>query len=409
MEQSGADSSAHTQAGAARPRGRSGPPRPGAPSATFGYNRTVSDRFFSLCAAAVAVVAVLVLAPRAARANLTDELGPGFSLLKTDHYSIAYDTDREFARFHGRLFEATFGAFVAFFEASGFALTMPSERLDVVLFESERRFRRYADDYGIVGGANGFYSIGSNRIAFYDAFDDANYRTLIANVRERERELDALKRSIAGRRRGRVRLQFGGGGAAEYSAKEAEAIVSRKQTELLAERRRLQTFFEERNLTTTIHECVHQLAFNLGVQNRFADNPTWLAEGLATYFETSGYAAAGPSGLRNPERYEQYRAARSANALIPLVTLLTDDGIFRDADKAKRLKAYGQSWALFRYLSDARPVVFYEYLRVIAAERRLPDEAARKARRLELFRAAFGEHLGAFERAWHAHADGALG
>src|SRR5262249_48305348 len=36
------------------------------------------------------------------------------------------------------------------------------------------------------------------------------------------------------------------------------------------------------NASTIIHEATHQMAFNTGVHQRYADAPRWLCEGLAT-------------------------------------------------------------------------------------------------------------------------------
>ncbi|HEX3600867.1 MAG TPA: DUF1570 domain-containing protein, partial [Lacipirellulaceae bacterium] len=42
------------------------------------------------------------------------------------------------------------------------------------------------------------------------------------------------------------------------------------------------------NAATIIHEATHQMAFNTGVHRRFAAQPRWLVEGLATMFEAKG-------------------------------------------------------------------------------------------------------------------------
>ena len=42
----------------------------------------------------------------------------------------------------------------------------------------------------------------------------------------------------------------------------------------------------ERTLATNVHEAVHQLSFNTGLQVRLADNPLWFSEGMAMFFET---------------------------------------------------------------------------------------------------------------------------
>src|SRR5690349_23883131 len=43
------------------------------------------------------------------------------------------------------------------------------------------------------------------------------------------------------------------------------------------------------SVATVVHEAVHQLAFNTGLQVRYADNPMWVSEGLAMYFETPDF------------------------------------------------------------------------------------------------------------------------
>src|SRR5213076_2929676 len=40
------------------------------------------------------------------------------------------------------------------------------------------------------------------------------------------------------------------------------------------------------NVATVVHEATHQIAFNSGLHTRQADNPLWLTEGMAMYFET---------------------------------------------------------------------------------------------------------------------------
>ena len=42
------------------------------------------------------------------------------------------------------------------------------------------------------------------------------------------------------------------------------------------------------NADTIIHEATHQTAFNVGIHNRFTEQPRWLVEGLATMFEARG-------------------------------------------------------------------------------------------------------------------------
>ena len=107
----------------------------------------------------------------------------------------------------------------------------------------------------------------------------------------------------------------------------------------------------ERNVATIIHEATHQLAYNVGLQRRYADNPKWVSEGLAMFFEAPDFS--NPRGWRtigrvnqvNLERWKRYQANRPNESL---VTLLSDDTRFLNA--ATATDAYGESWALTDFL-----------------------------------------------------------
>ena len=44
-------------------------------------------------------------------------------------------------------------------------------------------------------------------------------------------------------------------------------------------------------MATIVHEATHQIAFNCGMQQRYADIPLWLCEGMAVYFEAPDLAS----------------------------------------------------------------------------------------------------------------------
>jgi hypothetical protein len=87
-----------------------------------------------------------------------------------------------------------------------------------------------------------------------------------------------------------------------------------------------------------------------------------------------------------------------------LTQLIQDDDLFR-SDSTQIPMAYGQAWALVHFLIGDRPEAFFEYLRTVARGRPGGPEGspARAARRLELFREAFGDDLRTLERTWHAY------
>src|SRR4051794_14702298 len=117
------------------------------------------------------------------------------------------------------------------------------------------------------------------------------------------------------------------------------------------------------NAVTIIHEATHQTAFNVGVHRRFAAEPRWLVEGLATMFEAPGVWNA---------RYDQTQADRNNRPRLEsfrkyvtlrrqpgsLARLLTSDDAFRsDPDGA-----YAEAWALSFYLCETQPKLYTAYL-----------------------------------------------
>lgn len=153
----------------------------------------------------------------------------------------------------------------------------------------------------------------------------------------------------------------------------------------------------ERNIATIIHEATHQLAYNTGVQTRFADNPMWVSEGLAVFFESPNFAT--PSGWRgigrvnqlNLARFRKYAPSRPPDSL---VTLLSDDTRFREASTAEA--AYAEAWALTYFLLRTRKKQYVEYLRELSRGEPLIERGRRE--RIEMFERIFETDLATLDR-----------
>jgi hypothetical protein len=338
----------------------------------------------------------------AAESRLRSEFGRRFSVRRTEHYTIAYDADPVVVAFHARLFEAVYASFRAFFEAGGFKLPPLDHRLEAVMFSERESFNAYARRLSPgLAASGGFYSMRTDRIVLFDSFTDASYRRARANLTAAERNIAEVRNQLATGKRGeQVILKYSDGSSLTLGRAKALRLIREKERELRAGRRELEAHFADRNLTTTIHECVHQLAYNLGVQSPAADNPKWLGEGLATYFETMGYRAQGDGGRINPARLEAWRDSSARGTLIPLARLIGDDAVF-DLTARSASTAYGQAWALVHYLLEKKPEPFFDYLRRTAASRRSGE--AQSAERLQIFKAAFGKDMSSFERRWRRY------
>lgn len=278
--------------------------------------------------------------------QLKAELGDGFEVLATEHYVICTNAGPAYARWCGTLFERLLTAFRKHWSAKPLELREPAMPLVAIVFAGRDEFARYAakDAGADAASAAGYYSIRTNRMVLFDLTDGMDGRP---------RTPEEISRKLA-----------------------ASAF----------------------NVATVVHEATHQIAFNCGLHTRYADNPLWLTEGMAMYFETpdlrnrTGWQTA---GRINPPRYRRFaeyvRGRRKADSL---ATLLSSDGRFTDPDSAA--DAYAEAWALTYFLIRTKRRAYTEYLERISKKPRLvwnkPDE------RLAEFQAAFGDDLPALDR-----------
>jgi hypothetical protein len=260
------------------------------------------------------------LAAEALAQQLRLELPEGFDFHHTAHYLIAYNTTREYAQWCGALFERLHRAFTNFWTRRGFELTEPRFPLVAVVFADGRSYRDFAQPELGEGADSivGYYSLRTNRMTTYDLTG-----------------IEALRDS--GDRRG--------------SQAQINAMLSRPEAAF--------------GVATVIHEATHQIAFNCGLQQRFADVPLWLLEGMAVYFETpdlksaKGWRTIGAVNHGRLDRFRDYATQRPPRSLESL--LMTDE---RLRDPRQSTDAYAEAWALHYFLLRTRPKQYDEYLRL---------------------------------------------
>ena len=283
--------------------------------------------------------------------KLLQELPEGFKIHATKHYLICYNTSPAYATWVGGLFERLLGAFTIYWSRRGFELHEPVFALVAIVFDRQSEFAEYSrGDLG-EGGANsiiGYYSLSTNRVIMYDLT-----------------------------------------GVEEVGAKGARTSAARIN-QILSQPR------AERTVATIIHEATHQIAYNSGLQVRYADIPFWVSEGIAIYFETpdlqstKGWRNIGGVNQLNLFNFRKSLRDRPANSLD---LLLTDDKRFRDP--ATMSSAYAESWALNYFLLRSRADQYIAYLKKQSEQSPLVPVSGEE--RLEQFKAAFGKDLQAFD------------
>lgn len=272
--------------------------------------------------------------------GLLVERGPGWQVFETKHYVVCTQTSRAYAEWCAALFERLYFAFDNFWKQRNLPLVAPEFPLVAVIFENERAFIEYGKTLGHdLTGAVGFYDVKTNRIAFYD-------------------------------------LTAGGGGDI---ARQLQATAHQ--------------------VATIVHEATHQIAFNSGLHTRLADNPLWLTEGMAMYFETpdlkteKGWKTI---GVVNDLRLPVLRQALASQDTGSLEKLIASDELFTNADTQPT--AYALAWGLTYHLIRTRGKDYGRYLEGIRAKPRLTWDDP--ATRLADFKAAFGDNLTTLERDW---------
>jgi hypothetical protein len=233
-------------------------------------------------------------------AQLLEANGGSFEIHSTPHYVICSNAAPEYARFVADLLEKVHDEYLDFFRKMQIPVTEPVMPLPVVIFKNPAMFSEFArKQHPEVSFEDvpGYYSVKYNQMLLTDGTLDDQ----ISNRRE---------------------------------------VLSHFRDDL-------------RTIETIVHESIHQLAFNTGLHVRYADNPLWLLEGLATYFE--GASGRGSLLWGPPGQVSRIHHARLATTLgdndalgLSLSVLLQSNEAFQSSDQLA--DAYAESWLLTHYL-----------------------------------------------------------
>ena len=263
-------------------------------------------------------------------ATLVQQLGEGFRVHQTAHYVVVSDADEPFVLYCAGLFEKLYKGFYAFWKNNRWELPEPQFPLVAVIFNDKASFQRYARPEAGPAAESiiGYYNLQTNRIATYDIAEGAGARAGV--------------------------------------------------------------FLVDRNIATLVHEATHQLAYNCGLQKRYADNPYWVSEGMAVFFESpdlkrgDGWRQIGKINEVNRIRFAQYLRERPADSL---VTLIQDDARLKNSSTASF--AYAEAWALTYFLVKTKPEAYVNYLKRLSEGEYLQTLEPRQ--RVQMFCEAFGE------------------
>jgi len=273
------------------------------------------------------------------KASLLKEVGDGFEVSETEHFLICTNSGAAYAEFCGKLLEKVYTEFFAWSENLKLSLTPPTQRLPILIFAAESEFQAHATKIHPetpFENTPGFYTVRDNQVLLWDL------------TRDRSLRFSAVRKKLS------------------------ESPLQ---------------------LATIVHEAVHQLAFNSGLQNRFADNPLWFSEGLALYFEQVSLRSPllwSKPGLINSRHHSEFlRRSADERLPIPLPELLTSDRTFQTAESAPA--AYAQSWAMMAWLVRQHPEQLAQYIQKLQALQPLQTVSADQ--RTQMFQESLGSPL----------------
>jgi len=282
-------------------------------------------------------------------ATLKSQLPTGFEIYQTKHYVLCFNTSRAYAQWCGTLFERLYQGFQNYWNNRGFELHEPEFPMAAIVFADRPTYARFArGELGDgVDSIIGYYSLRSNRMTMFDLT----------------------------------------GTAGTSAMRSSPQLIVRTLSQPDA----------AKTVATIVHEATHQIAFNCGLHQRYADIPLWVSEGVAVYFETPDLNSTkgwGTIGAVHRVRLAMFRAYLARRPADSLQTLLADDKRMRDPATAG--SAYAEAWALNYFLINARSKQYADYLKTLAAKGPLVVDTPEK--RLAEFRNAFGDDLTTLDR-----------
>ena len=285
-------------------------------------------------------------------AQLLNELPEGFKIHTTRHFVIAYNTERNYAKWVGGLYERLFKGFIGHWDKKrDFELnTKLKFPLVAIVFRTRAEYARYtqADTGQPPGNAIAYYNLLTNRVAMFDLTSEL----------------------------------LPAGAAPEQNRNISQILAAPNSLDMVA---------------TVIHEATHQLMFNTGMQQRMSDTPLWINEGLAMFFETpdihnnSGWRAIGQVSVPRLTEFRRGLASRPADAF---ESMLSVDERLQNPETAAF--AYAEAWCFNYFLLNRHSKQYVAYLKHMSQKEPLDYDEPED--RLNEFKQFLGEDLAALER-----------
>jgi hypothetical protein len=296
---------------------------------------------------------------------------PNMKVARSYHFILLYDTPDKPEKGHKKprhqerldLMERVYKSFLAFFYSRGVELSIPKQRLRGVLFNEHQKFLEFGAQIDPnTASAEGFWSPNLNTTFFFDHATSEDFLAIKHQAAVYAQQVKILDRHFDVR----------------DSVRCAKLFTA--FTQILQ---------EESDLSTVSHEVTHQMAGSTGLLPAGVPIPTWVHEGLATYFECPKDGTWSGVGAINEERITKYRAGANDPAISSIDQVVGNQIFSKAGTKDMRLHGYGQAWAFTHFLMERHFTDLMKYYKYLAA---LPKSERPTEQQLnELFDRAFDQ------------------
>lgn len=322
---------------------------------------------------------------------------PDMKIKTSKHFILMHDTSdkptehKKTSRAEQRLelLELVYESFMLRFFSHGVDLDIPQERLKVVLFGEYQDYLLFATKLSpSLQSASGFWDGQNNTSVFYDHATTDEYK-LLQQISDQLQSMKEEAKKLKRNERPAFRV--------------GDQIIELKDLARMADTIDLIVGISRENLDIEVvsHEATHQMAGNTGLFPRDVVVPSWVHEGLATYFETPDDAAWSGIGAVNSDRLDLYRILER-DRVHSNIDFIVGDQIFDTAASIEgTLHGYGQAWALTHFLMERHFKEFITFYRRLGEMP--PDVLINPQVLTELFSEVFGSNRGALDGEWRAY------
>ncbi len=279
----------------------------------------------------------------------TTKLLPMLGKSETKNYIILSDASPTDITTVGSLLEATFKKYLDVCNTLGWQLKPLRHKLVAVVFRDQQDYKEFATKNDKLDKlwAVGYYMPQADRLVLYKSENGDDIKRAMNQIRAQGREVQKAEHSQQ----------------AAGNALQSNPNLANTKKQLLAEQDRIHDFAKGSFVSTVVHEAAHQLFFHTDVQRSGASCPLWLAEGLATNFETEQTDIEFGYKVDNWRRRESFKLAYEKDNLIPLQIFLLQERFTNGSDANEAMGYfYAQAYALTNWLLRERPTEVKLYL-----------------------------------------------